>query len=115
MLARTFGAEVIGLHVAQPPHGDGYFGTSGVAYELDSNMPSEQALADFMGTGFIGAQLTPRVVLGCAWDQIITSAKQEHADLIVMSTHGRDSLRDKVIGSHTERVIRQAPCPVLVV
>jgi nucleotide-binding universal stress UspA family protein len=115
MLARTFGAEVIGLHVATPPHGDGYFGTSGVAYELDSSVPSEQALVDFMGTGFIGAQLTPRVMLGCSWDQIITSAKQEHADLIVMSTHGRDSLRDKVIGSHTERVMRQAPCPVLVV
>jgi nucleotide-binding universal stress UspA family protein len=115
MLARTFGAEVIGLHVATPPRGDRYFGTSGVAYELDERVPTEQALLEFMGGDFIGAELTPRVVLGVSWDQIIASARQEHADLIVMSTHGRDSLRDKVVGSHTERVVRQAPCPVLVV
>jgi nucleotide-binding universal stress UspA family protein len=115
MLARTFGAEVIGLHVAKTPRGDHYFGTSGVTYEVESSMPSEQALADFMGSEFVGVELTPRVLLGRSWDQILQSAKQEHADLIVMSTHGRDSLRDHVIGSHTERVMRHAPCPVLVV
>lgn len=114
-LARTFGAEVIGLHVAASPHGDHYFGTSGVTYEVEASMPSERALADFMGFDFVGVQLTTRVLLGSSWDQILESAKQERADLIVMSTHGRDSLRDRVVGSHTERVLRHAPCPVLVV
>jgi nucleotide-binding universal stress UspA family protein len=36
------------------------------------------------------------------------------ADLIVLSTRGRDNLRDAIVGTHAQRVIRRAPCPVLV-
>jgi nucleotide-binding universal stress UspA family protein len=35
-------------------------------------------------------------------------------DLIVMSTQGLDSLHDQIIGSNAERVLRHAPCTVLV-
>ena len=42
------------------------------------------------------------------------TARLEKADLIVMSTRGHDSLSDRVMGSNTERVVRHAPCPVLV-
>lgn len=42
-------------------------------------------------------------------------AKRLRADLIVMATHGRKGLRRLVLGSVTERVVRQAPCPVLTV
>lgn len=115
MLARAFGAEVIALHVAAWPRGDRAFGTSGVTYEIESSVPSEDALGEFLGSEFAGVKLLPRVLIGSAWDRIIETAKLERADLIVMSTHGRDSLKDRVIGSHTERVVRQAPCPVLVV
>lgn len=115
MLARAFGAEVVALHVAAPPRGDRSFGTSGVTYEVESDVPSEAALAAFMGSEFAGVKLLPRVLIGSAWDRIIETAKLERADLIVLSTHGRDSLKDQVIGSHAERVARHAPCPVLVV
>lgn len=37
------------------------------------------------------------------------------ADLIVMTTNGRDSLHQALAGSTTERVLRKAPCPVLAV
>ncbi|AZG79083.1 universal stress protein [Methylocystis rosea] len=37
------------------------------------------------------------------------------ADLIVMQTDGRDSALDSIIGSTTERVIHEAPCPVLAI
>jgi nucleotide-binding universal stress UspA family protein len=36
-------------------------------------------------------------------------------DLIVMGTHGRSWLRQRLLGSVTEEVIRRARCPVLVV
>jgi nucleotide-binding universal stress UspA family protein len=40
---------------------------------------------------------------------------QEHScDLIVMGTHGRTGLNRLLVGSVAERVIRQAPCPVLI-
>lgn len=115
LIARAFGAEVIALHVAAPLLGDPTFGTSGVTYEVEARVPSEAALCQFLGSEFAGVKVLPRVLIGSAWDCIIETAALEHADLIVMSTHGRDSLADRVIGSHTERVIRHASCPVLVV
>jgi nucleotide-binding universal stress UspA family protein len=36
-------------------------------------------------------------------------------DLVVMGTHGRRGVSRLVLGSVTERVVRMAPCPVLVV
>ncbi|TMA83757.1 MAG: universal stress protein [Deltaproteobacteria bacterium] len=41
------------------------------------------------------------------------TAKQ--ADLIVMATEGRHGVVDALRGSVTERVVRDAPCPVLAV
>lgn len=115
LIARAFGAPVIALHVAAPLLGDRAFGTSGVTYEAEARVPSEGALRQFLSSEFAGLEVLPRVLVGSAWDRIIETAVTERADLIVMSTHGRDSLADRVIGSHTERVIRHAACPVLVV
>ncbi|CAB3757793.1 universal stress protein [Paraburkholderia humisilvae] len=48
--------------------------------------------------------------------QCIQRAAQEyHADLIVMGTHGRRGFQRFVLGSVAERVVRGAPCPVLLV
>jgi nucleotide-binding universal stress UspA family protein len=46
---------------------------------------------------------------------IVEIAEQEHADLIVMSTHGHSGLTHFMLGSVTERVLHAAPCPVLAV
>ena len=46
---------------------------------------------------------------------IISVARQEDADLIIMSTNGRDTLSQKIVGSVTEQVLRDTPCPVLAV
>jgi nucleotide-binding universal stress UspA family protein len=50
-----------------------------------------------------------------AHDAIVTRAKAMHTDLLVMGTHGRSGFRRLVLGSVTERVLREPPCPVLVV
>jgi nucleotide-binding universal stress UspA family protein len=44
---------------------------------------------------------------------IVERARATGACLIVMSTRGHDGVLDVLRGSHTERVIRDAPCPVL--
>ena len=46
---------------------------------------------------------------------IVDTAVCENVDLIVMSTHGRSGFSRWMLGSVTERVLRQAPCPVLVI
>ncbi len=42
-------------------------------------------------------------------------ASRNKFDLIIMNTHGRKGIKRLVLGSEAERVIREAPCPVLVV
>jgi nucleotide-binding universal stress UspA family protein len=46
-------------------------------------------------------------------DAIAAEARRREACLIVMATHGHDSLADAVRGSRTEHVVRDAGCPVL--
>jgi universal stress protein A len=47
--------------------------------------------------------------------EVLQMAAKLGIDLIVMATHGRTGLRRLVLGSVAERVVREAPCPVLTV
>ena len=42
-------------------------------------------------------------------------AREENADLIVVATHGRSGIARVVMGSVAERIVRHAPCSVLIV
>jgi nucleotide-binding universal stress UspA family protein len=53
--------------------------------------------------------------VGQAARQILESAAALPADLIVMGTHGAGGFERLVLGSVTEKVLRQATCPVLTV
>ena len=55
------------------------------------------------------------VVHGTPAQRIAQTAASQQVDLIVMGTHGRTGLQHLLIGSVAERVLRLAPCPVLVV
>ena len=46
---------------------------------------------------------------------IVDCIKPNAIDLIVMSTHGRSGLQRVMLGSVTEKVLRNALCPVLVI
>jgi len=59
--------------------------------------------------------VTPLVVVGTPYERIVEIAKSESADLIVIATHGYTGLKRFFMGSTAERVVRHAPCPVLVV
>jgi len=47
--------------------------------------------------------------------ELVQFAGESGADLIVMATHGYSGLEQALLGSTTDRVVRNAPCPVLVV
>ena len=51
--------------------------------------------------------------LGDVAENILETARAQHVDLIVMGTHGRHGLAHLLLGSVAERVLRDAPCPVL--
>jgi nucleotide-binding universal stress UspA family protein len=47
------------------------------------------------------------------WSEIIDTAVNQKADLIVMATHGRRGIEKLFLGSTAEKVLQHAPCPVL--
>ena len=59
--------------------------------------------------------VVPQVRVGKPFHEIVTAAKQMEADLIVIATHGHTGFKHAILGSTAERVVRHAPCPVLVV
>ncbi len=52
---------------------------------------------------------------GDAVDGIVSYATDHDIDLIVISTHGRTGLSHVLLGSVAERIVREAPCPVLTI
>ena len=46
---------------------------------------------------------------------IAAYAKVQLIDLIIVGTHGRGAMKQLIMGSVAERVVRTAPCPVLAV
>lgn len=52
---------------------------------------------------------------GDAVESILSAAADAKSDLLVVSTHGRSGLGHLMLGSVTEKLLRRAPCPVLVV
>jgi len=62
-----------------------------------------------------GADAHIETIEGVPWLEIVRFAQRNQIDMIVMGTHGRTGLSHAFIGSVAERVVRHAPCPVLVV
>ncbi|MEW6428132.1 MAG: universal stress protein [Thermodesulfobacteriota bacterium] len=62
-----------------------------------------------------GVKMSGAVGVGKAAEQIVAMAKQSGAPLIVMGTHSYSGIEKMVLGSVAEKVLRTAPCSVLVV
>ena len=62
-----------------------------------------------------GIVITTLIRTGNAADEILKTAEEIKADLIAMSTHGRSGLKRLAFGSITDKVIRGANVPVLLV
>jgi nucleotide-binding universal stress UspA family protein len=62
-----------------------------------------------------GATVRAIIRTGSPAEQIVELATAEHADLVVMGTHGRGGVSRVLLGNVADRVIRLAPCPVLTV
>ncbi len=58
-------------------------------------------------------QPATKLVYGKPYVQILGTASETHADLIVLGVHGRNALDLMIFGSTTNHVIRSATCPVL--
>jgi universal stress protein A len=101
------------LHVAEPLHMDWRADTAAIRSEAHRIL--RQVLAKFVNAEFGDAGPKTRFIPGKPVDAIVKHAATMKADLIVLGTQGRTGLPHAQIGSVAERVVRHAPCPVLVV
>ena len=120
-LAKQNEAELVLLSVVQPLPTS--FPTAGTIMSEVRPLPImmtdaskehlEKMLKDHCGE--ILDKTTAHVTSGVPFVEIVRYAREIEADLIVMGSHGRTGLEHLLIGSVAERVVRKAPCSVLVV
>jgi nucleotide-binding universal stress UspA family protein len=114
-LARTFKSTLILIHVGDR-----------AASELETEFPLglEGSLQDAERERLLKVltpaeqtSLNPHLVLcaGSPAAEIVRCAEEREVDVIVMGTHGRGAVGHLIMGSVAEKVVRTAPCPVLVI
>jgi nucleotide-binding universal stress UspA family protein len=110
-LAKDVGAELVVFNVVVLDESN--------AVDKREMEQHKKRLAEFVsekvGDGSVGLQMRQVVDAGQPFGAIVDCAEKEQADLIVMSSHGRSGLPRMLIGSVTDKILRGAPCPVLVV
>jgi len=91
------------------------------AFDVDAVRASAESAARqrlealYPGDDSSGVRIVAEVVEGRAHRRIVETARQQHADLIVLGTHGRNAVDRLMFGSTTDAVLHNAPCPVLTV
>jgi nucleotide-binding universal stress UspA family protein len=114
--AREYGAVVTLLHVVKPDHP---FLTHGIARIRLAEELREAAecqlnqLINVLWADEVKAEAL--VAVGIPHLQIVNEAREIQADLIIMGTHGPVGIWGLFRRNTTSKVIRYAPCPVLVV
>jgi nucleotide-binding universal stress UspA family protein len=116
--AKQFGCEIVLLHVVEP---ESVIAGAPPAIDVFAQ-PEDDTIAAKAELEALAASsrnrpscVTSRVRTGHAPNEINKAAKDLDVDLIVIATHGFTSWRHLCIGATAERVVRTAPCPVLVV
>ena len=118
-LAATHRARLDLLHVVEEPTFPAMY--SAAMHELYGRVPDvrQQALDALKALLAEGEEPDAvsglHVVKGRAADEILRFTTAHDIDLIVMASQGLTGLEHLVLGSVAEKVIRHAPCPILVV
>lgn len=114
-LASTLDADLELLHVVEPlPYVDSELSFPHLTDEAEVRSFAEDHLARLADEMALKHPACVRVVSGHAADAIVTEAGLTAGTIIVMPSHGYRGFERVLLGSVTERVLRRAPCPVLV-
>jgi nucleotide-binding universal stress UspA family protein len=117
-LAQEFNAEVSLFHVIEPdvpPFFDGYMMPPTISNRANASCTNrlKSWVSSARSAGV--SRIASVVRTGLPAHEIVEAARELDVDLIVIATHGYTGWKHFVIGSTAERVVRAAPCPVLVV
>ena len=120
-MARTHGAQLTSLYVVDPYPYLGIGESNPLGFQSYMSAAHQHAteahakIADLCSQGSTPVPLATRISEDLtASEGIVTIAKDEGADLIVMGSHGRTGLARLVVGSVTAKVLAIASVPVLI-
>ena len=115
--AKKYNAEVLALHMLEMS--DIMLTTSdGFQYEQAAFFIklSEQKFESFLKKDYLkNVKVTPIIKHFKVFSEVNDVAQKNDADLIVMGSHGTSGFKEFFVGSNTERVVRNADIPVLVI
>ena len=116
-LARRFDAEVVLLHVVPPfsyPAGIFESGHEITARDLHSHIVqhAEQSLDRALRSELQGIPVTRVLLRGDPAREIVATAQDHNADLIMLCTHGYAAAYRYLLGSVTAKVLHESPCAV---
>lgn len=116
-LAGQFQAALLLVHVMELPYLDPSVTEIDTrAIEDATRQTAQEQLAKVQALSrAAGLPVTSELLTGSPWNEVADYARREAADLIVAGTHGYTGLKHALLGSTAERIVRHAPCPVLVV
>ncbi|OOG54112.1 universal stress protein UspA [Rhodanobacter sp. B05] len=119
-LAGTSGARVYALHVIAPYHTIAYMAemlaATEITYARDATVRAGQYLAEVQRMAAeAGIECASSYVLDDQpHEAIITAAREQHCDLVVMATHGWRGFTRLLLGSEVHKVLLESEIPVLV-
>lgn len=116
-LAQKFGSELIVLHMLELS--DAILTAYGNSINEEAVFYlklAEQKFEAFLDKPFLeGLKVTPIVKHFKVWSEVNDVANQHNANLIVMGSHGISGVKEVLVGSNTEKVVRHSDIPVLVI
>jgi nucleotide-binding universal stress UspA family protein len=95
----------------------GYLGKPNMQDAIDARMnKAQENMAEATKEiGHITGKLTQEIMEGPATEAILNVAEVRTIDLIIMGSRGLGRLEGALIGSHSQKVVSHAKCPVLLV
>ena len=116
-LAGAFGSRVILVHVVEPePQFVGYDpGPISVCMTVAGDLQADQRRLESFKEKFGAGEALALLIQGSIPDEILSLVREHAAELIVMGSHGHGALYHLLAGSVTTAILKEAPCPVLIV
>ncbi|WP_452229352.1 MULTISPECIES: universal stress protein [unclassified Lacinutrix] len=117
VLAKKYNAEIVALHMLE---------LSNAVISNAENMQQEETVfylklaekrfQEFLDKAYLkDIKVTPLVKHFKVFSEVSEVAKEQGVDLIIMGSHGASGLKEVLVGSNTEKVVRHSNIPVLVI
>ncbi len=115
-LAQAWQAKLLLVHVTEPFIPIGLGGQPELAVQVQNeSMAASLDYLESVKARFPESKIEVSNVLGYPREEIAQIAASEKAEVIVMASHGRSGPARWLLGSVAEAVLRNAPCPVLLI